>query len=178
MSSKKLDIIIVLIGRICSGKSTVAKVLSERLSFPLASFGNYLIAYCGQKNLPTDRASLQKVGQEMVNTNPTQFLQNVIDYHRGDSTSLVLDGIRHKVIFESVKGLAKNVVAVFMDADLETRYKRYLTRNIIDYKTFLVLDTHPVELETEILKPFCDVVIDSTVNYENVLYDLIKKIAH
>lgn len=178
MSSTKLDTIIALSGRICSGKSTVAKALFERLTFPIGSFGNYLIAYCSQKSLPTDRAYLQEVGQEMVEANPTQFLQNVVDYHIGDSKSLILDGIRHKVIFESVKGLAKNVISVFVDADLETRYKRYLTRKKIDYETFLALDNHPVELETESLKPLCDIVIDSTANYENILSNLIKKIDH
>lgn len=176
MSAYTLDKVIIVSGRICSGKTTIAKLLSDRLSFPFGSFGGYLSAYSQHHKLKTDREGLQELGQQKVQTNPSQFVKDVIEFYRGVPNSIVLDGIRHRIIFDKIKELTRKPYSVYVEADVETRYQRYLLRANIDYPAFLLLDNHPVELETETLKPFCDVIVDTTIPFEDVLSGFLRQI--
>jgi cytidylate kinase len=170
------DTIIIVCGRICSGKSTIAKLLSDHLSYPLGSFGGYLLSYCFENKLPTDREHLQKLGQQKIQNDPHQFVKDVIKFYNPGSTNLVLDGVRHRIVYDIIKKLSNKFYSVYVEADLKTRYQRYVSRHHIKYEKFISVDTHPVELETERLKPLSDLVIDTTAPVENVLLKFIKKV--
>ena len=166
----KFKSIIGICGRICSGKSYVADLIASEFSFPVASFGSYLKFYCEKNNLPTDRKYLQNLGQNFAEKEPIQFVINVIDHFIGNRNAIIIEGIRHHSIFEIINTLSENTMSIFVDADQETRYNRYVQRkkNSDKLKTpsqFIKLDNHPVEIEIESLKPLCDIVVDSTEDY-------------
>lgn len=166
----KFKSIIGISGRICSGKSYAADLIASDLSFPVASFGSYLKYYCAKNGLPTDRKSLQDVGQNLVDTNPNQFVISVINHFIGNKSTIIIEGIRHHSIFEIINTLSVNTLFIFVDADQETRYNRYAQgkKDSDQLKTrsqFLEADNHPVELEIESLKLLCDIVVDSTEDY-------------
>lgn len=174
----KLKSIITISGRISSGKSYAAKLIAKQFGFPIASFGSYLKYYCEKNNLQTDRETLQNLGDNFIQTNPQLFLNNVIAYSIGKSNSIIIEGVRHKIIFDTVKHLADKSISVFIDADQKTRYERYYKRNkesdrTKDYNQFLISDTHSVELEIESLKPLCDIIINSATDYSIELPKLI-----
>ena len=167
----KLNTIITISGRISAGKSYVAKMLHAEFEFPIASFGGYLKYYCEQNGLPTDRKTLQNTGEAFVKADSKKFLADVLSHFIGASDSIILEGVRHQSIFENVKELTENRLAVFVEADLQTRYKRYFERNkdsdeLKTFEQFEIADNHSVELEIESLKPVCDLVVDSTNDYE------------
>ena len=170
--------IISVSGRICSGKSYVANLISEKFKFPIASFGEYLRYYCLSNKLPTDRKTLQEIGDGFIKENPKNFLIDVLNHFGGDSDSIVLDGVRHKVIFDTICNLTLHRLTVFVDADIQTRAKRCYERNIesdnfATYEKFIQADNHRVEEEIESLKLQCDIIVDSTKEFKDELFGLI-----
>lgn len=170
----KIKSIITISGRISSGKTYAANLIKTELCLPVASFGGYLKHYCEKNNLTTDRKTLQDTGESLVSEDPEQFVVDVITHFIGTSDRIILEGVRHKSILEAVNQLTENRVSVFIDANLETRYKRYFERNkdmdgVKTFEQFKIADSHSVEMEIESLKPLCNVVVDSTKEYSSAL---------
>ncbi len=166
----KIQSIISISGRISSGKSFAANLIKNEFHLPIASFGDYLKYYCEQNNLPTDRNTLQYIGESFVKDNPEKFLRDVISHFIGSADKIILDGVRHIAIIEAVNHLTDNCLLVFVEADLETRYKKYFERNkdsdsVKTIEQFRIADSHPVEMEIESLKQFCNISVDSTSDY-------------
>jgi len=166
----KLKSIITVSGHICAGKSFATKMIQSEYGFPIASFGGYLKFYCEKNGLPTDRKTLQDTGETLVKADSKKFLVDVLSHFIGGSDSIILEGVRHQSIFENVKELTENRLAVFIEADLETRYKRYFERNKNSdgsktFEQFKILNEHSVEMEIEFLKPLCNFTVDSTMDY-------------
>jgi len=167
----KLKSIITLSGRISSGKSYAANLIKNEFDFPVASFGGYLKYYCEQNNLPIDRKTLQDIGEGFVKEKPHQFLIDVVSHFIGRADKIIIEGVRHKSILDAVNEVTENRLAVFVYADLQTRYDRYFKRNkdsdlLKTFEQFEIADSHTVELEIESLKPLCNIVVDSTRDYQ------------
>ncbi len=170
--------IITISGRICSGKSFVARLIEAEFGFPIASFGGYLKYFCENNGLPIDRLTLQNKGEEFVKINSQQFLIDVINHYNGNSDVIILEGVRHQSIFEAIQQSTNNHILIFIFADLPTRYNRYYFRNKASDEAksldqFLISDNHKVEREIDFIKPHCQLVIDSTTEYLDKLYTFI-----
>jgi len=177
----KIKTVVTLSGRICSGKSHIAQKIKVMNEIPIASFGHYLKECCENNNLPTERKTLQEIGEILIRINPRQFLLEVISQYTTYRDVLVLDGVRHRTIFDQVKSIAENHVSIFVDADINTRYERYKNRgkesdNSITFDEFVLMDNHTVELEIMSLKPLCDIIVESS--YENLDEVLEKQIKY
>ncbi len=173
-----LKSIITISGRICSGKSYAANLIKNEFGFPVGSFGGYLKHYNENKGLPIDRKTLQDMGETFVNTNPKLFLNDVLSYYTNKDNNIVLEGVRHKSIFQGVSLLTQNHIGIYIDADIETRYNRYYNRakttdEIKTFDQFLISDSHSVEMEIESLKPQCKFIADSTQDYSSRLFEFI-----
>lgn len=174
----KIKTIITISGRISSGKSYAAELLHNKLGFPVASFGGYLKYYCEQKNLPADRKSLQDVGEKLIEKYPRQFIVDVISHFIGNSDEIILEGVRHKSIFDEIKNITEKHLSIFIDANLQTRYDRYHKRNkdldnVKTFEQFMIFDNHSVELEIEELKSHCNIIVDSTKDYSDELFEFL-----
>src|ERR1700678_3025620 len=121
-------LIVGVIGRISAGKSSIAKALSETTGIPFTSFGAYLVKYSKTAGLPTDRKSLQDLGEDFINKNPRQFLENVIKDISGSPGEIIVEGIRHAVILDEIKNISEKSFLVYIDATAETRFSRYINR--------------------------------------------------
>lgn len=155
------DKAIVIVGRICSGKSFLAKQISEMYNIPITSFGGYLREYCLSNSLPVDRRSLQDIGERFIKEEPELFLSNVLKRYAG-SGRVVVEGVRHKIVFQLIKKLCPQSISIFLDVGYEIRYQRFLLRNKdsdSDLKSeteFQKVNEHPVELEVGYLMNECD----------------------
>jgi cytidylate kinase len=157
---------IIIIGAISSGKSTVAKYISERYGIKIASFGGYLNDYSLRNNLPNDRKSLQDLGDEFIKSQPEKFLLDVISFSGSDTESLIFEGVRHLVIFDLINAHSAQSLSIFIDAPYDVRKERYLLRNKdIDSskssKEFDLRNLHSVEMEVPSLRNNCDIAIES-----------------
>lgn len=158
---------ILIIGRISSGKSTLAKGIQDLIpNFRTISFGSYLREYSELKNMKIDRQSLQDLGQRFVVENPISFLIDVVRHNQTKNDEiLIFEGVRHQPILNAIRNHYPVLLSIYLDIDVETRYDRYLSRNkIIDpsltKEDFLKVDSHQVELEIESLKNSCDLVLE------------------
>jgi len=177
MLSKRFKKAIIICGRICSGKTYTADLISKKNAYPIASFGGYLKSYSEKNFLPIGRKALQDLGEEFIKTKPEHFLNEVIDYSIGNSDSIIIEGVRHISIFQLIKDLAETTISIFIEADIQTRYDRYCSRinNSDDFKTFeqfIMLDKHSVEKEIQSLKPLCDITLNSTEPFNENLFAL------
>jgi cytidylate kinase len=153
---------IIIVGRISSGKSTLAKLISEKFEVSIASFGGYLKDYCSKNNLQTDRKTLQDIGEKLIMENPDLFLANVLKYSKAVDR-VIIEGVRHKVILNSIKQSCQSRFTIFLAVPYQIRYERFLLRNKesdsmskseLDFRR---VNEHPVELEIETLMSDCDI---------------------
>jgi len=176
----KIKSLIAISGRISSGKTYAANLISKQFGFPIASFGSYLMDYCQNNNLPTDRKTLQDIGENLARTKPEQFSLDVINHFIDKGDSIIIEGVRHKTIFEILHKLSDNSLSVFVDDDQKKRYEKYSNRvkksdKVKTYDKFIIFDNHPVELEIESLKPLCNIVVNSTTNYSKNLMSFLSQ---
>jgi len=153
---------IIIVGRISSGKSTLAKLISEKFDVSIASFGEYLKDYCSTNNLQTDRKTLQDIGEMLIKENPELFLTNVLKYFKAPDR-IIIEGVRHKAILNSIKLCCKYTFSIFLAVPYQIRYERFILRNKESDSTskskldFQIVNEHPVELEIETLMGDCDI---------------------
>lgn len=159
---------ITIIGRISSGKSTLANSIHDMLPLSqIISFGSYLKSYCEMQKWDFDRNFLQNLGQQFIDENPDEFLKQVVDFWNPKKNEiLIFEGIRHKSIFEAVNKHYPSIASIYLDLNAKDRYERYKNRNkeidkAISNDDFFVLDNHKVELEIEGLKSNCSLVFNA-----------------
>lgn len=160
------DLVIGVVGRISVGKSSVTKALSEKIGVPFTSFGVYLVKYSKLTGRPSDRKSLQDLGEEFIKDQPRAFLLNVIEEVSDSSGRIIIEGIRHAIILQEIRSISKKAFIVYIDATPETRFNRYVNRKkendeVLDFDGFMKKDSHVVESEVEHLKLSCDLVVNS-----------------
>lgn len=171
-----------IIGRLSSGKTTLARNISEKYSFPIISFGAYLQKYSKERGLPVTRQDLQDLGQSFIDSDSTKFLQEVLLTSSGkDQRICIIEGIRHVAIFESIRELFDNSFFIFCDCPKSLRITRYLNRVKEsdlkkDVESFNTADEHPVECEIDVLKVTCDFVVDTTEQIHERMYAVLDHI--
>jgi len=182
MNELKNHTVIGIIGRISSGKSTKAKKICENYKAHIMSFGKYLFDFSKERNLPTDRDSLQNLGEQFIAADSTKFFQDVLNSQPPLPEIIIIEGIRHKAIYDEIKRRCEKTIFAFIDVPIETRYDWYRERKkegdkeVSSLSDFKEIDTHPVENEIDSLKILCDMIITSDWTNEQILASLDKKI--
>jgi adenylate kinase family enzyme len=173
-----MDLSIIIIGKICSGKSTLAADFSKWLKFPIASFGGYLSTYSKVNNLPINREALQNLGTDFINADHVKFLKSVIEFTDPAAKNLIFEGVRHKVILDEIRRTSGKSYSIFLDARKDIRLQRFIGREKeIDTQINAELDfnersMHPVEMELDDLKDQCNFVISTNESYREFLSTL------
>lgn len=152
---------IIFIGRICSGKSSLSKLISEATGISKASFGGHLVNLAPSLNLRTDRESLQNLGQSLIDDDPEKFLIDVITFS-GAPENMIFEGVRHQIIKNKIEQISESTISFYIDVPAEIRYERGILRgdSNISKEEFLKWDEHIVEKEIENLKKTCTYVLD------------------
>lgn len=171
----KFKVSIIIIGKICSGKSTLANDLSKWLGIPKCSFGRYLFNYAKDRNMQTDRDALQALGESLIEKDHEAFLKDVIAFGGINNEKMIFEGVRHHSILTDIKASSDNSLSIFLDVKEDVRLQRFVNREKdIDegHKAigdFYRYSAHPVEHEVEELKAQCDFVITSNKSYRDFL---------
>lgn len=180
---KSIKTSIIIIGRICSGKTTYSKEIAKFLNTQVKSFSNYLKHYCEINGILINRENLQNIGEDLINTQPQVFLGNVINFEKVTSEIVIFEGVRHNIILDELINLSEITIPIFISVDPETRYNRYITRDKkadtnISFEQFLAIDNHPVEMEIESLKSKCILIVDSVNQPINLTIEKIKNLLY
>lgn len=155
---------IVIVGKIASGKTTLAKELSDRLTATVVSFGEYLRYIAKSKGLNPDRDILQTLGLEMINTQiPCRFVNDVIEYCLKNSEfkhdHLIFEGVRHVSILNAIKEISNRCIVIYIGLDDKMLIENALKRDGGDSLSITKFLNHEVESEINDLKEQADVVL-------------------
>ncbi len=179
---KMKKLIIGITGKIHSGKSTLAKKISHNLDIPIVSFGGYLKEFSLQNNLPTDRDSLQNLGNNRILDNPELFIDNVLTSH-SDTQIIIVEGIRHYKVLQYLDQIYTQSLFIFLNVPFDERYDRYINNEIFKLKNlskeeFYKIDNHEVECEINSLEEKCEIVLNSEYQINDLLEKIKTKISH
>lgn len=175
-----MGLVIAFSGRMRSGKTSLSCELSRRLSWPRVAFGEYVrkeIKRAGGN--PDCRQLLQDYGQRRVENDLEGFCRSVLaQAELGNSTNLIVDGIRHTKVLETIRRLCvpMRTILVYVDCSDKTRYLR--TNDLATSEdTFIQQDQHSVEDETgNTLRNLADKIVDGesdTADTAQPIIDLI-----
>lgn len=143
-----MNVKIFIAGGTCSGKSTLAKMIAEKTGYPVTSFGGILRDHARASNLPLTVESLQNLGQGLIShLGYDGFLQWIIGHSPNVSWGgpLVIDGVRHTAMHESLKRAFPTSVLVYCACDKETQIERMMNRNGILREEAERILSHPLE---------------------------------
>jgi len=135
-------------GKICGGKSTLAKKIAERTGYPLISFGGILKDHLVRSDLPVTRESLQRIGQELIDQlGYNGFLRWSIEHSPQIqwNDSLVIDGLRHGAIYSRLVGMFPRSILVYCVCDPETQLARLMNRDQINTEEARQILSHETE---------------------------------
>lgn len=169
---KRFERTIIIIGKICSGKSTLAEKICARFGVQIASFSKYLTSYLQNIGVfDFSRRQLQDIGAQLVAENPKEFLQRVIECNTLPETVVIFEGVRHKSIFNEIVVCSSKTFCIYIDTSLEERHRRCEARDKtnLDLQDFRRIDQHPVELEIESLKGHANMIYTTSSNIEELI---------
>lgn len=143
-----MDTKICVAGKICSGKSTLAKRIAEHTGYTLVSFGGVLKDHLVKSDLPVTRESLQRIGQELIDQlGYDGFLQWSIEHSPQIQWNgpLIVDGLRHGVVYTRLVEMFPRSVLVYCVCDLEMQLARLMARDQISENEARRILSHETE---------------------------------
>lgn len=140
--------VIVISGLICSGKTTLANHYCNKYHWDKISFGSYIKSIAEKRQVPLNRYNLQQIGYEVFkNTDPRDFLIQVIKFNKPNSHIHVHDSVRHLDMLSEVKKYYEKIITFHIITDENIRYDRYIKKydENITFSQFKKIDDHPIE---------------------------------
>lgn len=164
-----------------SGKSAVARSLSEALHWQSASFGAYVRSMAEQRGLSGDRRALQDLGEALIQEFGWRaFCRNALNYVQWTTgESGVIDGIRHREAWETLQDQLRpdRATLVFVDVPSATAESRLTGRG--ENVAIEEVLSHPNESQScSILRVNADLVVSGTDDVEQLTKSLINNIGH
>lgn len=176
-----MDTKIYVAGKICSGKSTLAKKIAEHTGYPLISFGGILKDHLVKSDLPVTRESLQRIGQELIDQlGYDGFLRWSIEHSPQIqwNSSLIVDGLRHGAIYSCLVETFPHSILVYCACDPGTQLARLMARDQLDENDARETLSHETEKYVSELEASANLFFrpgDSTDNFLAQLDVLIKQ---
>lgn len=154
-------------GPTASGKTTVTNFIAEKYSAGYLRYSMILSDIAVDRGLdPTDKATLQGLYITLRKERGEGWLAAEIAEHAEDlgCEHLIIEGNRRKVDIETLKDVAdrrnEKLIFIFIDASIETRFKRYNGRlesegkPPISWEAFASLESNPAEDEVNDLREY------------------------
>ena len=170
-----LKLIVVLTGRIASGKSTLTDELVNRFDFHRFKTNDYIKALAaGQAT--NERGSMQEFGEELdrktkgawVSDGLLRFSQTLPK--DGNEPLIVVDAVRIEEQIEALRdGFGSRVVHIHLTAsekELEKRFKKRKAKRKGESLTFQQASQNPTESKVEELADVADIVINTEYSTE------------
>jgi transcriptional regulator with XRE-family HTH domain/dephospho-CoA kinase len=149
-------LVIGFAGRIGSGKSTLSSEVAKRLGWRRASFGDYLRTVAKSSGLDESREVLQQLGASLIEKGVDDFCRAVLTHYGWSAGEpLVIDGIRHAEVVESLRKLVAplDLRVVFLDVGDEQRLKRLNAQDERTAENLGLVEGHATEQQVKGLLP-------------------------
>lgn len=166
--------ILVLIGGIASGKTTVARMTADRLpSAQVVTVSSVLARLAESERVDTStRAALQRYGLDVIENRP-EALARAITAMAKDGVLLVVDGLRSISVLSQLLSFDLGLRCVYLDVPTQVRKNRYESRRAPDGATFDAVDSHPVEQQVDLMRSLVHVEVDATRPPDEVVTQIL-----
>lgn len=171
-------IMVFIVGRIASGKSTTAQELAKRLRGVTISFGSAVVQIATENGSPTTRFELQTLGQSLVDNNPDELIDRTFehtDMHDPSPRFVIIDGLRHVAILERIVERFVNwsTTVVYLDLPVDECIKRAEHKGITASE-YLEFATHETESEVhQELRNNSDVIVDASLSTQEITRQIV-----
>lgn len=172
-----MPLVIGLVGRIGSGKTTVSEYLQDNHGAKEHRFSQILMDILDRLYLPHERAYLQNLGRSLRAELGEDVIVNAFkrDMEKDTSEILIVDGIRYENEVNLLK--EKDGILIFVTASSDVRYDRAVKRGEkgeakITYEQFLESEKAETEKHIGTIKENADYIIDNS----GALDELYKKV--
>jgi dephospho-CoA kinase len=167
-----MSIVVALSGQVAAGKSAVSVRLAARLAVPRVSFGDAVRRVAMEQGLPTDRAVLQDLGEELIAAGWESFCHAVLEqapWRPGQS--LVVDGVRHLGAIAALQRLVQpsRLRVVFLESPPEARKLRLATKGATSAEAIMAVDEHRNERELPSVRQVADLVVANDGDIEQLV---------
>jgi dephospho-CoA kinase len=159
--------VIGLIGRIASGKSSIADYMVDEKEAAYFRFSDVLRDVLARIHEQNTRENLQKLGISLRSAFGDDILAKSLraDVLEDNSEYVIIDGIRYQDEVEMVKSLGG--VTVYVHSPVKTRYERVLSRGSrgearISLKEFNDSEEKPTEKRIDEIGQNADFIIENT----------------
>jgi predicted NUDIX family phosphoesterase/adenylate kinase family enzyme len=170
------DRVIVVAGRIGSGKTETAGYLSQKLNCPLIKSGDLVRALMNAPSIEEiGRREFQIRAQDYISTSDGPDRLAAAIETRVDQTSAqrcIVDGVRHLATFERLESLFNGSVGlIFVNTPPDVAYDMYRAREAqraltFSYREYLEIYDAPVESEIPSLGRRAHIVINNAFGIE------------
>ena len=170
-----MNIKICVAGKICSGKSTLAKKIATHIGYPLVSFGGILSGHLSRSDLPVMRNTLQSLGQELINRLGYEGFLNWSIEHSPRvqwDNALIIDGLRHEAIYSRLIEIFPRTVLVYCGCDPKVQITRLMGRDKVNQIEAERIISHETEQYIIELEPRADLFFQSENSTEDFLIQL------
>lgn len=170
------DRLVIVAGRIGSGKTETASYLSQKLGCPLIKSGELVRDLMGAPPIEEiGRREFQVRAQEYISTNdgPDRLATAIEDRaNQSGAQRSIVDGVRHLATFEKLERLFSGSVGlVFVNTPPDVAYDMYRAREAqraltFSYREYLEIYDAPVEAEIPSLGRRAHIVINNAFGIE------------
>lgn len=176
--------IVLLSGRVCAGKSSLARLLAKNFSFTHIKTQKYLQDY--NPSVDESRHSLQELGQRLDKKTGGAWVVTGLIKDMGSSRSeegahFVIDAVRIREQIEKIRrAFGSRVVHVHLEAppaDLAERYGKRSRRKrnpIKEFPSYEYVGRNRTEKQVDTLRALADVVVDTK---RCTRYDVLTRVA-
>jgi len=150
-------VVIGIAGRIGAGKTSVGKHLSSAHGFYYIRYSQVLADWLAED--PESKTQLQSVGWQVMAGGMQQELNSRLIARIPSQASVVVDGLRHPIDFDSLnESFAPDFHLFYVESSLETRWRR-LQHRFSTLENFSCTESHAVEQNIPALAETATVVI-------------------
>lgn len=161
--------VVTLSGAIGTRRSDIAVALAERLHWPRVKFSDYIKSRLeGAGGTSEDRRMLQKVGQELVQTDVESFVLGVLaqaeEWKAGDD--LVVDGLRHTEVRLALLNAIKPSTLYYVHVEVDEATRQSTAENVrgIQERLLYRYDQDLTEAQLpKILPAYADQIVDGSL---------------
>ncbi len=162
--------LILISGKIGSGKTYWAEKIAQHYICNKNSFSDFLKMWCIKSGLEINRENLQKSGELCIENNFTEFMEyTVLNNFNTINDILIVDGLRHVKVLEYYQKNIKKVIHININLNEDIRIHNIEIRDGVFNKSY---DNSFVEKESSELRKQADIIINENSNED----DIFKKI--
>lgn len=168
-NSSRFKRIIILTGKIASGKTTISNILADNYQYPYVTISQFLKNELVKEGKPITRENLQNFGKRIfAEFGEDYIIEKTLSLVPSENDVCILDGIRYPEGIDIIKEkYAEKCYTIYLDIESEIRYSRYQPQ--ITKSDWDEINNSFTESNIEKIKDKADCIFNSTLDIKHII---------